>query len=46
MIKGCKICGISDPDTLSFIVNHPFHLNLLVLFVTIKKVQDMLSLTN
>ena len=23
MIKGCKICGISDPDTLSFIVNHP-----------------------
>ena len=24
MIKGCKICGVSDPDTLSFIVNHPF----------------------
>ena len=24
MIKGCKICGISDPDTLSFIVNHPY----------------------
>jgi len=23
MIKGCKICGVSDPDTLSFIVNHP-----------------------
>ena len=22
MIKGCKICGVSDPDTLSFIVNH------------------------
>ena len=22
MIKGCKICGISDQDTLSFIVNH------------------------
>ena len=24
MIKDCKICGISDPDTLNFIINHPF----------------------
>ena len=24
MIKGCKICGVSDPDTLTFIVNHPY----------------------
>ena len=23
MIKGCKICGISDQNTLDFIVNHP-----------------------
>ena len=23
MIKGCKICGIKDPDTLKFIINHP-----------------------
>ena len=23
MIKGCKICGIKDPDTLNFIINHP-----------------------
>ena len=23
MIEGCKICGVSDPYTLSFIVNHP-----------------------
>ena len=23
MIKGCKICGISDSDTLNFIINHP-----------------------
>ena len=23
MIKGCKICGIKDFDTLSFILNHP-----------------------
>jgi len=22
MIKGCKICGINDPDTLNFIINH------------------------
>ena len=24
MIKDCKICGVSDPDTLNFIVNHPY----------------------
>ena len=24
MIKGSKICGISDPDTLDFIINHPY----------------------
>ena len=24
MIKGLKICGISDPETLSYILNHPF----------------------
>ena len=24
MIKGYKICGISDLDTLNFIINHPF----------------------
>ena len=23
MIKGCKICGISDPNTLNFLNNHP-----------------------
>ena len=23
MIKGCKICGISDPKTLTYIVYHP-----------------------
>ena len=22
MIKGCKICGISDKDTLNFIINY------------------------
>ena len=24
MIKGCKICGIKDPDTLNYIINHPY----------------------
>ena len=24
MIKDCKICGISDPETLKFIINHSY----------------------
>ena len=24
MIKGLKICGISDPETLNYILNHPY----------------------
>ena len=24
MIKGCKICGIKDPYTLNYIINHPY----------------------
>jgi len=24
MIKGCKICGISDSNILNFIINHPY----------------------
>ena len=24
MIKDCKICGISDSNTLNFIINHPY----------------------
>jgi len=24
MIKDCKICGISDSETLNFIINHPY----------------------
>ena len=23
-MKGCKICGVSDPDTLNFIINHQY----------------------
>ena len=44
MIKGCKICGIKDPDTLNFIINHPFPPKFIGLFVIIQKVQDMLNL--
>ena len=24
MIRGCKICGVTDPKTLNFIINHPY----------------------
>ena len=24
MIKGCKICGITDSDTLNYLINHPY----------------------
>ena len=24
MIKECKICGVSDPETLNYIINHPY----------------------
>jgi len=24
MIKGCKICGIKDSDTLNYVINHPY----------------------
>ena len=24
MIKGCKICGIKDSETLNYIINHPY----------------------
>ena len=24
MIKGCKICGVKDSDTLKYIINHPY----------------------
>ena len=40
-MKGSKICGISDLDTLNFIIIN-IHLNLLDLFAIIKKA-DMSS---
>ena len=41
MIRGCKICGIKDPETLNFIINHPYPPKFIGLFVTMKRVQDM-----
>ncbi len=40
MIKGIKICGVSDLETLNYIVNHQFPPKF-DLFVIIKKAKDM-----
>ena len=37
MIKGCKICGIKDSETLNYIINHPILQNLLASFVITQK---------
>ena len=37
MIKGCKICGISDPNTLNFLVNHPHPPKFIGFIVNYKK---------
>ena len=34
MIKGLKICGISDPKTLNHILNHSHSFELFVGFIT------------
>ena len=37
MIKGIKICGVSDFDTLKFIVNHPYTPNYIGFITNYKK---------
>ena len=37
MIKGIKICGVSDFDTLKFIVNHPYPPNYIGFITNYKK---------
>ena len=37
MIKGIKICGVSDSDTLKFIVNHPYPPNYIGFITNYKK---------
>jgi phosphoribosylanthranilate isomerase len=53
MIKGSKICGISDLDTLNFIINHPFPPQFIGFicnykkssrFVEVKKLNELLKL--
>ena len=53
MIKGSKICGISDLDTLNFIINHPYPPQFIGFicnykkssrYVNIEKLNELLSL--
>ena len=53
MIKGCKICGISDLNTLDFIINHPYPPKFIGFicnykkssrYVEIKKLNELLTL--
>ena len=53
MIKGSKICGISDLDTLNFIINHPYPPQFIGFicnyiksprYVEIKKLNELLAL--
>ena len=37
MIKGIKICGVSDADTLEFIINHPYPPNFIGFITNYKK---------
>ena len=37
MIKGIKICGVSDLDTLEFIINHPYPPNFIGFITNYKK---------
>tara|TARA_B100000287_G_C20491916_1_gene725482 strand:- start:67 stop:684 length:618 start_codon:yes stop_codon:yes gene_type:complete len=37
MIKGIKICGVSDPNTLEFIINHPYPPNYVGFITNYKK---------
>ena len=46
MIKGLKICGVSDPETLKFIINHPYPPDYIGFVINYKKVKDLLILKN
>ena len=51
-MKGSKICGISDPNTLNYIINHPYSASFIGFivnysqsprFVEFKKLKDLLN---
>ena len=46
MIKGCKICGIKDPDTLNFIINHPYPPNFIGFICNYPKSSRYVELNN
>ncbi len=52
MIKGLKICGVSDPKTLNYILNHPYPPNYIGFitnyekskrFIEYKKLKDLIN---
>jgi phosphoribosylanthranilate isomerase len=43
-MKGCKICGISDLNTLNYIINHQYPPQFIGFICNYKKSQDMLKL--
>ncbi len=46
MIKDCKICGVSDPDILNFIVSHPFPPKFIGFICNYPKSRRYVKLTN
>ena len=46
MIKGLKICGVSDPKTLNYILNHPFPPKFIGFITNYKKSRRYVSYDN
>ena len=46
MIKGLKICGVSDPKTLNYILNHPHPPKFIGFITNYEKVEDLLNMKN
>ena len=46
MIKGIKICGVSDSETLDFILNHPHPPKFIGFITNYKKAKDSLNMKN
>jgi len=46
MIKGCKICGVSDPITLNYIINHSYPAQFIGFIVNYKKSPRYVEINN